>query len=98
MKQESQTEQTLNSINVIKRAILPAALQERIMNTATLRSPRIVSLSKPAILLLAASLAMLIGFNVYTLARQSQPRKTSVISAQQDNPVADEYFGAAPSI
>lgn len=97
MKQNSESEQALNSLDGIQRAAMPEALRQRIIGAVNAGRTRVIALSKPLVFLLAASLALLIGFNIYTLIRQSQS-KTNMVSLQSGNPVADEYFTPAPSI
>jgi hypothetical protein len=96
MKSDTQTELTLASLDGIKRSQMPAELRERILATLPQSKGRIISLHKPFVLLMAAALALLIGFNVYTLAHQNKQAATEVAGA--DNPLANEYFSPAPSI
>ncbi len=96
MKSDSQTEFTLSSINGMRRAQIPDALRERIIVTLATCRGRVIRLRRPWVMLMAAGLALLIGFNVYTLTHRNAKPPTEVAGAS--NPLADEYFSPAPSI
>ena len=82
----------------MQRATIPQALRERIVAAMDAHKPTTISLRQPVVLLLAAGLALLIGFNIYSLATHSPAAKTDFAAASQPNPLADEYFAPAPSI
>lgn len=98
MDQESQSEQTLRSIDNISPVAMPAALKERIIGALSAGRSRIISVRKPTILLLAAGLALLIGFNVYSLSTYTHAPVQRGTVAVQPASIADEYFSAPPSI
>jgi hypothetical protein len=98
MEQEQQkwAESVLSSIDGMNRAPMPDSLRDRILGNIPGVRQRIVMLRKPAMWAMAAGLALLIGFNVYSLA--SYKRKDATTISMQSNPVANEYFAPPPSI
>ncbi len=99
MNPESQSEQTLHSLDNMQRAAMPAALQARIMAAVPARKGKIFALGRPTVILIAAGLALLVGFNIYSLsAHSNHGTKPAAIARMKPNPLADEYFAPAPSI
>ncbi len=96
MKPDAQTERTLSSLDGMARAQMPAELRERIIAALAAPKGRLVNMRKSFVMLMAAGLALLVGFNVYTLVQRSAKPATEVAGAP--NPLADEYFSPAPSI
>jgi type VI protein secretion system component VasF len=98
MEQEQQkwTDSVLNSLDGMRRAEMPAALRERILQHAPTARKRVAILRQPVMWAMAAALALLIGFNVYSLVRHE--RNDSSTITMQSNPVANEYFTLPPSI
>lgn len=96
MEPNAQTDFTLSSMDSMARAQMPDALRERIIATLIARKGRVITLRRPWVMLMAAGLALLVGFNVYTLTHRNEAQPTRVASAS--NPLADEYFSPAPSI
>jgi putative ribosome biogenesis GTPase RsgA len=99
MEHGPQIEQILNSADNMGRASMPEALKTRVIAAMASNRTRIIGLHRPIVMLLAAGLALLICFNVYTLAssQQHRPKQNAVLSPAP-NPIADEYFSPAPSI
>jgi hypothetical protein len=96
-KQDPWTESVLSSLDDMQRAALPAALHERLLQQVpSAGRPRIVMLRRPALWLMAASLALLISLNIYTMIEHEGRKKSS--AAVSGNPIANEYFVAPPSI
>ena len=89
----NETNRTLESLAQLKRAPMPDVLRAKLgaMIPDALR-PRVVMLHKPALLLAAAGLALLIGINAVTIIRRLRPAHASA------QVIADQYFAPAPSI
>jgi hypothetical protein len=98
MEQEQQkwTESVLGSLDGMHRTPMPDSLRDRVLNNIPSVRRRIVMLRKPATWAIAAGLALLIGFNIYSLV--SYERKGASTVTMQSNPVANEYFAPPPSI
>jgi hypothetical protein len=95
--QEEQIEETLNSINGIRRAQMPAGLPDRIMRRLEEAGPKIMAIPRRNMWLMAAGIALLAGLNFYTLL--SSPTKQHIeMTADSGNPVATEYFTPMPTI
>ena len=98
---KTELEKTLDSLDNMQRAMMPPALRDRILGAMPLQRVRTIAISKTTAMLLAAGLALLIGFNVYSIAWHDQHLKSAGAQKPhhaQSNPLTDEYFMPAPSI
>ena len=88
-QKENWIQETLNSIDNIKRADASEELYENIAQRLQRRETKIISLQSNLVWRVAASITILIGLNVFTLLSQHTKNENKT---GESNTFATEYF------
>lgn len=88
-QKENWIQETLNSVDCIKRADANEDLYDKVMQRSQKREAKIMSIKPQLVWRVAASITLLIGLNVFTLLSQHSQKENK---NGESNTFATEYF------